>query len=829
MKPTRRSFLATMGILGASSPRIAGISAPERARLDGFQLARRHPMIRNQPTPDFFEGFLMGNGDIGVCLTVRPDALGLHIGKADVWDIRVSKDHMKDVLPFAEVRKRWERFDENKQFFQEYEVKARASYAKSWPRPWPCGILWMHWDPRAVRVDRQVLDPSDGVATIEIEHDNRHGTVRRVKIVCFVSQESGHVLVSTSEPASFLSSVAYYPYFDSEAQMPAPELSSRFSEGFGEFTCHQLLPCTAPTDAEPNPPPSDQDASFNLCGRLIGEWSAGVPTGQEKRRPEYTPHRVLLEGRQEQPLRLDLALLTSRDDKGGMDSAIRLTERVAQMPIAQLRAASEKRWRQFWSKSAVEFTDRELERIWYHNQYFLACCLREGKTAPGLFGNWTSMHIGTAWHGDIHLDYNNAQVYWGVFSSNHAEQHLPYVDFLEHVQPLVKSVARDHFQLPGAFYPITLFPTVVPAEVNPYPGPPWFYIICDAPWAVQSLWWHYLYTQDREFLQRVYPMMADVCRFLAAYATKGEDGRYHFNPTVSAENWGLTQDFRLNRDAIMDLSLGAFILKATVEASKQLNLDPDERAKWAEVHDHLAPYPKADGPFGDVWLDVLDAPVEHVYNVPATTTPIFPAEQVGISLHPEQLEIARRTAKTIRLEGGNDLVYQPLTRARLGMLDLEWFKNEVRYSLLPNDACFDRARQAGGRYRDSTDFDFMRRMGIWIENFSLPAVLNECLMQSYTGVIRLFPNTTNLGGATFTQLRAAGAFLVDAEWDGQAVISPVLILSEKGSRCRLANPWPQSTVRITRVADGKEVVALGSEGILDFGTAPGERYHVEKV
>jgi hypothetical protein len=46
---------------------------------------------------------------------------------------------------------------------------------------------------------------------------------------------------------------------------------------------------------------------------------------------------------------------------------------------------------------------------------------------------------------------------------------------------------------------------------------------------------------------------------------------------------------------------------------------------------------------------------------------------------------------------------------------------------------------AAGRYRDSTDFNYMSRMGIWIENFSLPAVLNECLMQSYTGVIRLFP------------------------------------------------------------------------------------------
>ena len=56
----------------------------------------------------------------------------------------------------------------------------------------------------------------------------------------------------------------------------------------------------------------------------------------------------------------------------------------------------------------------------------------------------------------------------------------------------------------------------------------------------------------------------------------------------------------------------------------------------------------------------------------------------------------------------------------------------------------------------------MMRMGVWTENLSLPAVLNECLLQSYDGVIRLFPNTRQLGNASFRDLRAAGAFLVSA-------------------------------------------------------------------
>ena len=72
-------------------------------------------------------------------------------------------------------------------------------------------------------------------------------------------------------------------------------------------------------------------------------------------------------------------------------------------------------------------------------------------------------------------------------------------------------------------------------------------------------------------------------------------------------------------------------------------------------------------------------PAEYVYNVPVTLAPVFPGEQVGLGSLPGLLEMARRTARTVRLEGGNDLVWQPLVRARLGMLDLDWFKREVRY------------------------------------------------------------------------------------------------------------------------------------------------------
>ena len=164
MSTTRRVFLesAAAGAALASQGALDSVARPDAA-----VIARRHGLVRTEPTPDFFEGLLLGNGDIGVCVTVRPDAMGIHIGKNDVWDIRVSEEHAAHIKPFREVLEIWNRAGEEAKrrgqpemtflesridFFREYSDLMQSSYRKPWPRPWPCGVVWLHWDSRAIRV-----------------------------------------------------------------------------------------------------------------------------------------------------------------------------------------------------------------------------------------------------------------------------------------------------------------------------------------------------------------------------------------------------------------------------------------------------------------------------------------------------------------------------------------------------------------------------------------------------------------------------------------------------------------------------------------------------
>ncbi len=823
MSSTRRRFLQSTAVTAASLSALPRTSAPLQT-LDGFEIARRHIIVRDLPTPDFFEGMLLGNGDIGVCVTARPDALGLHIGKSDAWDIRVSAEHMSHVLPFKQLLELWERASneakhQNKPdmlylereipFFRDYTEKVAASYSKTWPRPWPCGIVWIHWDASTTQVVRQTLDPSCGRYMLDLAQNGRP-----VRLQAFVNTTAGHVCVWSTSPFAS-TSIAYYPNLDASARLPPPEVHGAAHAGIATFSAYQLFPATAPTEANPDPAPTPQDRNFALSAVVQGHWDVARDDDQPG---------VILRSTEAQPLRFDLTLFTPRDHPQNVAYSSAEAHRLSQLSTSDLLLHSDPFWRDHWSRSAIELEDKELERCWYHNQYWLACCLREGKIAPGLFGNWTSGKIGTAWHGDYHMNYNTQQVFWGVFSSNHADQHLPYIDIVDNLLPMSRKYARDKFDLPGAYFPHSAYP--VPSDAVPYPAPPWGYEICETPWVVQSLWWHYLYTRDPAVLSRVYPLLKSAAQFVTAYVKLGDDAKFHVIPTVSPENWGCTVDFRLNRDCIMDLALIDFLLEAVVTASETLNADPDERKTWANIRAKLASFPRAAAFGGEVWLDVPGAPTGWIYNIPVTLAPVFPGERIGLHSGDDDLVIARHTAQTIRLEGGNDIVYLPLILARLAMLDLQWFKQQMRYCELPNGIVNDRVRQTGGRYQDSTNFDFMMRMGVWTENLSLPAVLNECMLQSYSGTIRLFPNTNNLGPARFQNLRAVGAFLVTATWDGRRV-GPVELLSERGVTARIVNPWPGSRAHVVALGHAESVPLQIAGNVLEFATSVGNRYRIE--
>jgi len=84
MKTTRRQFLQTSALATlVTAPRLSQHTNPTLNAdfLDPVAIAHLHCISRDIPTPNFFEGMPLGNGDVGVCVVVRPDALGLYIAR----------------------------------------------------------------------------------------------------------------------------------------------------------------------------------------------------------------------------------------------------------------------------------------------------------------------------------------------------------------------------------------------------------------------------------------------------------------------------------------------------------------------------------------------------------------------------------------------------------------------------------------------------------------------------------------------------------------------------------------------------------------------------
>jgi hypothetical protein len=113
-----------------------------------------------------------------------------------------------------------------------------------------------------------------------------------------------------------------------------------------------------------------------------------------------------------------------------------------------------------------------------------------------------------------------------------------------------------------------------------------------------------------------------------------------------------------------------------------------------------------------------------------------------------------------------------------------------------------------------------------LENSSIvPNTVDEMLMQSHDGVIRLFPVWPRARDAGFRTLRAYGAFLVSARLSG-GVVKDVTIFSEQGRPCVVENPWPGRQVHLIRA--GRPVQTLAGAQ-LRFATAPEDSIELQSI
>ena len=375
------------------------------------------------------------------------------------------------------------------------------------------------------------------------------------------------------------------------------------------------------------------------------------------------------------------------------------------------------------------------------------------------------------WHADFHFNEVEAT---GLCVQRQFDTLEPYFAMIHSMLPMAQANAREVYDRPGAMYPLVHYP--LKAETVIHTHVTWEQSMEITALLARPFWLRFLYTWDMEFLRvKAYPVLREGARFYAEYLTLEEDGLYHVFPTVSPEHRGITRDLAFNKDSQSGITLIRYHLRAASQAASVLGLDNDEAEFWRTIAERMPPYPTVDSPEGPIFIDVAGAqPIE--YNIAVPLTAVFWGDDIGLDSPPGQIELAKRTLEAID-------VWKPH----------QGYLKTVR-----------------------------RRLGIYT---SADGIGLENLLQSHTGVIRVFPAVPADFEGGFENLGAQGPFVVSAVRDRDGARS-VRVCSLAGNPCALANPWPGMDPKVVCVETGEEIPASRDAGLLRFDTRPEQTYTI---
>lgn len=481
--------------------------------------------------------------------------------------------------------------------------------------------------------------------------------------------------------------------------------------------------------------------------------------------------------------------------------------------VTKLKAIKTAWWKDIWTCSYVETNDELLNRHYLSSIYLLASAYNEHSPAcGGMYGVW-NMSDQMMYHGDIHLNYNSQAGFYSMFSANRAKLAMPFYHFVEQMIPEGKRRAKEEM---GKMHPSwegqscrgLLFP-VGALGIGVFYNYYWQQTM-NAPFNVPLFSWYYEYTGDLDFLRhRAYPYIRECGDFYEDYMKKetyGDSYRYTITTGAHEGSWDLNPS--------SDLAFVEQTFSLLLKYSELLKVDAGRREKWQDILSHLPTY-KVIMPtkMPNQGLPVY-AKNEAGWDLPSHMIqmhPVYPCEVLNLHSDTNALQIARNT---IYYYG----VSQNGFTETMNELGLSAFVMASRVGFSP-DILVEKMKYLIQKAQPN----FLIIDGHHcMEKTTVIETVNSMMLQTIDGTMHLFPCWIK-SPASFTRLRAKGAFLVSADYDG-AEVSNLKIFSEKGAFCKLNNPWSGKIVRVKE--DGTFIPVSQTNGICSFATKKGSTYEI---
>lgn len=171
-----------------------------------------------------------------------------------------------------------------------------------------------------------------------------------------------------------------------------------------------------------------------------------------------------------------------------------------------------------------------LEVLAFQYGRYLTIAGSRGTLPSNLVGLWT---VGdSAWTGDYHFNVNIQMNYWPVYATNLAECGTTMVDYMENLREPGRLTAERVHGIENATTKKNGF--TVHTENNPFGmtaptnNQEYGWNPTGAAWAIQNLWAHYEFTQDKEYLKgTIYPIMKEAAQFWDNYLWTSKYQKIH--------------------------------------------------------------------------------------------------------------------------------------------------------------------------------------------------------------------------------------------------------------------------------------------------------------
>ncbi|MGD1009578.1 MAG: glycoside hydrolase N-terminal domain-containing protein [Candidatus Aminicenantales bacterium] len=356
-----------------------------------------------------------------------------------------------------------------------------------------------------------------------------------------------------------------------------------------------------------------------------------------------------------------------------------------------------------------------------------------GDLPPTLQGVWAGTYD-PPWSSDFTHNGNVPSALASMLMGNTPELLLAYTSYMEGLVPYLEVNAKMIFGARGIALPSRSttngYNNAFEAD---FPGQFW---VAGAPWAAHFFYDYWLYTGDRKFLaEHALPFMEKAALFFEDYLYEGPDRKYVFSPTQSPENSPSNTGSQTTFNATMDVAAAKELLRNTVAASRELNVNKDKIPVWEKM---LAKMPEylinEDGAVREWLTPKLADNYDHRHN--SQLYALFDGMPDEIAKNPE-LRAAFKRAIELKLErywghwqkqGGFmsfGLVQLGQASASLGEADLAY---RCLVPLLNRYWLHNLASMHNAKELFNTDI-----------SGGLPAVLIKMLVASDPGVVRLFP------------------------------------------------------------------------------------------